>query len=99
MSAAMLSALSSAFSSTFSADLRNQVGVAVARKTLDAAEAEGQAAVQMIEDSAAVGAQARASGRSSGLQITPSSDLSAGRGRISAQPVPSETGRQLDVTA
>lgn len=95
----MLSALSSAFSSSFSADLRNQIGVAVARKTLDAAEAEGEAAVRMIEDAAAVGAQARASGRSSGLKISPRSDLSAGRGRISAQPGPGEAGRRLDVTA
>jgi hypothetical protein len=91
----MLSAMSSAFSSSFSADLRSQVGVAVARKTLDAAEAEGQAAVRMIEDAAAVGATAR----ESGLRITPRPGPASSRGRISPEPGPSETGRRLDLTA
>jgi hypothetical protein len=92
----MVSALSSAFSSAFSADVRSQVGVAVARKTLDAAEAEGQAAIAMIRDAAAVGA----SSRKTGLKITPRPDLaSTGRARISAQPTAGETGGRLDVTA
>lgn len=99
----MLSALSSAFSSSYSADLRSQVGVAVARKTLDAAEAEGEAAVRMIEDAAEVGAVARASSSTSALRVTPRPDLSASgtpsRGRISAEPGPRETGRRLDLTA
>ena len=91
----MLSALSSAFGSTFSADLRSQVGVAVARKTLDAAEAQGDAAVRMIEDAAAVGARAR----ESGLRVTPRPDLDTGRGRISPKPGANETGQRLDLTA
>lgn len=91
----MLSALSSAFSSTFSADLRSQVGIAVARKSLDSAEAQGEAAVRMIEDAAATGAKAR----QSSVRVTPRPDLSAGRGAISAQPGAKETGQRLDLTA
>ena len=92
----MLSALSSAFSSTFSADLRSQVGVAVARKTLDAAEAQGDAAVAMIKDAAAVGAQTRRSGLTVTARPGPSQ---ASRGPISARPTLGETGGRLDVTA
>ena len=96
MSSVMVSSLSSAFGASFSADLGSRVGVAVARKTLDVAEAEGEAAIAMIKDATAVGA----SSRKSGLKITPRPDLSrSGRPRISAQAGPRETGQRLDVTA
>lgn len=83
----MLSVLSSAFGSTFSANTQSQVGIAVARKVLDSAEADGEAAVRMIEDAAAVGKQALRSGSGSA------------RGRIAAQAGPRETGQRLDVAA
>lgn len=86
----MISALSTAFSSTFRADTQSQIGIAVARKTLDAAEAQGDAAVKMIQNAAATGERAR----ESGLRVTPR----ANRGQISAQPGPTETGRWLDLT-
>jgi hypothetical protein len=69
--------------------------MAVARKTLDQAEAQGEAAVRMIEDAAAVGASARRAG----LRVTPRPDLGTGRGAISARPGATETGQRLDVTA
>lgn len=83
----MLSVLSSAFGSTFSANTQSKIGIAVARTVLDSAEAEGEAAIRMIEDAAAVGKQALRSGSR------------ANRGQISPQAGARETGQRLDVSA
>lgn len=91
----MLSALSASFSSTFQANTQSQIGIAVARKTLDAAEAEGQAVLQMIESAAEVGDSARRQG----VRVSPSGGSGAGRGAISARPGPGETGGRLDLRA
>lgn len=86
----MISALSTAFSSTFRVNTQNQIGIAVARKVLDSAEAEGESVIRMISDAAAVGERAR----KSGLRISPI----VNRGSIAASPGTGETGRGLDVT-
>jgi len=86
----MISALSTAFSSTFRANTQNQIGIAVARKALDSAEAQGESVIRMISDAAAVGEKVR----KSGLRISPI----VNRGRIAPAPGSGETGRKLDVT-
>lgn len=43
--------------------LKQQVGYAVARKSLDAAKQQGQAAIQLLESAAQVSRQAAAAGR------------------------------------
>lgn len=91
MSVLMYAASASSFGSLSSVDLGSRVSVAVARKTLDAAEAQGAAAVEMIKEAGEVGRKA--------LKVTPRPDLSTfERGPISATPVSGEPGRVLDVT-
>lgn len=87
----MYAASAASFGSLSSVDLGSRVSVAVARKTLDAAEAQGAAAVEMIKQAGEVGKKA--------LKVTPRHDLgSLGRGPMSATPVSGEPGRVLDVT-
>lgn len=79
----------SMLSSFSSVDLGSRISVAVARKTLDEAESQGEAMVEMIRSAGEVG-------RSSRAAIRPSPDA---RGPISSKPSARETGRRLDLTA
>ncbi len=73
-----------------SVDLGSRISVAVARKTLDQAESQGEAMVEMIRSAGEVG---RSSPRSAVKQGLP------GRGPISPRPSARETGHRLDLTA
>lgn len=53
----------SSISAVSSVDLGSKVSVAVAKKSLDVAKSQGDAAVQMIKDAAQVSAQAAKPGR------------------------------------
>jgi len=77
---------STAYQGVANADLRNQVSVAVARKSLDVSESQGQAAVGMIEAAMEVSDRA--------LRVTPRPSPAP----ISAVPAPGEPGQRLDVT-
>ncbi len=80
----------SMLSSFSNVDLGSRISVAVARKTLDEAESQGEAMVEMIR---AAGEAGPASPRGA-LQQSP-----IGRGPISSKPSARETGRRLDLTA
>jgi len=59
----------SSISSVGSVDLGSKVSMAVAKKSLDVAKSQGDAAVQMIQDAAKVSQQAQGS-KPGGLDLT-----------------------------